>query len=75
MSAISVQGVSKRWAAAKAVEDISFEARAGSFAVLLGPSGCGKSTTLRLIAGLEAVSGGRVLIGGVDVTEIGRAHV
>jgi len=68
LSAISVQGVSKRWAAAKAVEDISFEARAGSFAVLLGPSGCGKSTTLRLIAGLEAVSGGRVLIGGVDVT-------
>ena len=70
MSAISVQGVSKRWAAARAVEDISFEAEAGSFAVLLGPSGCGKSTTLRLIAGLEAVSGGRVLIGGVDVTDL-----
>jgi len=68
LSAISVQSVSKHWAAARAVEDISFEAKAGSFAVLLGPSGCGKSTTLRLIAGLEAVSGGRVLIGGVDVT-------
>jgi sn-glycerol 3-phosphate transport system ATP-binding protein len=52
------------------VEDISFEAEAGSFVVLLGPSGCGKSTTLRLIAGLEAVSGGRVLIGGVDVTAL-----
>jgi sn-glycerol 3-phosphate transport system ATP-binding protein len=37
--------------------------------VLLGPSGCGKSTTLRLIAGLEQVSGGRVLIGGEDVTD------
>lgn len=70
MSAISVQGVSKHWAAVRAVEDISFEAEAGSFVVLLGPSGCGKSTTLRLIAGLEAVSGGRVLIGGVDVTAL-----
>jgi sn-glycerol 3-phosphate transport system ATP-binding protein len=70
LSAISVRGVSKRWAAARAVEDISFEAEAGSFAVLLGPSGCGKSTTLRLIAGLEQVSSGRVLIGGEDVTAL-----
>ena len=38
--------------------------------VLLGPSGCGKSTTLRLIAGLEAATGGRILIGGVDVTHL-----
>ena len=68
MAAISVQKVSKHWAAARAVEDISFEAEAGAFVVLLGPSGCGKSTTLRLIAGLESVSSGRVLIGGVDVT-------
>ena len=70
MSDISVQAVSKHWAAARAVEDISFEVAAGSFVVLLGPSGCGKSTTLRLIAGLETVSGGRVLIGGVDVTAL-----
>jgi sn-glycerol 3-phosphate transport system ATP-binding protein len=70
LAAISVEGVSKHWAAARAVEDISFEVEAGSFAVLLGPSGCGKSTTLRLIAGLESVSSGRVLIGGVDVTEL-----
>ena len=70
MSAISVRSVSKHWAAARAVEDISFEAEAGSFVVLLGPSGCGKSTTLRMIAGLEEVSGGRVLIGGVDVTAL-----
>ena len=49
---------------ARAVDDVSFETAAGRFAVLLGPSGCGKSTTLRLIAGLEQVSAGRVLIGG-----------
>src|SRR5437867_8827643 len=38
--------------------------------VLLGPSGCGKSTTLRLIAGLEQVTGGRITIGGFDVTDL-----
>ena len=68
MSAISLRGVSKLWGAQRAVDDVSFEAAAGSFVVLLGPSGCGKSTTLRLIAGLEDVSGGRILIGGRDVT-------
>ena len=70
MSAISVRGVSKHWAGARAVECVSFEAEAGRFVVLLGPSGCGKSTTLRLIAGLETVSTGRVLIGGNDVTSL-----
>jgi len=51
------------------VDDVSFEAPAGKMLVLLGPSGCGKSTTLRLIAGLEQASGGRILIGGEDVTD------
>ena len=68
MSRISVEGVSKVWGETTAVEAISFEAEAGRFTVLLGPSGCGKSTTLRLIAGLESVSAGRVVIGGEDVT-------
>ena len=49
---------------------MSFEAAAGQMLVLLGPSGCGKSTTLRLIAGLEAATAGRVAIGGVDVTDL-----
>ena len=69
MSAISVCGVSKRWGSTTAVDDVSFEAAPGSLVVLLGPSGCGKSTTLRLIAGLEAVSAGRIFIGGDDVTD------
>ncbi len=68
MSSISVEGVSKVWGETTAVEAISFEAEAGRFTVLLGPSGCGKSTTLRLIAGLESVSAGRIVIGGEDVT-------
>src|SRR5258708_6761735 len=49
---------------AGAVGAVSFEAAAGKMLVLLGPSGCGKTTTLRLIAGLEAATAGRVAIGG-----------
>ena len=70
MSAIAVHRVSKFWGATKAVDDISFDAAVGKLLVLLGPSGCGKSTTLRLIAGLEAVDGGRIAIGGRDVTAL-----
>ena len=55
-------------AALLAVRDISFEVEEGSFVVLLGPSGCGKSTTLRMIAGLDDVTSGRVLIGGKEMT-------
>jgi sn-glycerol 3-phosphate transport system ATP-binding protein len=70
VSKISVQNVSKHWGTAAAVDCVSFEADAGSLLVLLGPSGCGKSTTLRLIAGLEQVSGGRILIGDENVTDL-----
>src|SRR4029453_13686408 len=70
MSAISVQRVSKLWGTPKAVDEVSFEVPAGKLVVLLGPSGCGKSTTLRLIAGLETVSAGRISIGGADVTDL-----
>ena len=70
VSQISVQNVSKSWGATPAVGNVSFEAAVASLVVLLGPSGCGKSTTLRLIAGLEQVSSGRILIGGNDVTAL-----
>lgn len=70
VSQISVQQASKLWGTTYAVDRVSFEASAGAFVVLLGPSGCGKSTTLRLIAGLEAVSSGRIFIGGQDVTDL-----
>lgn len=68
MSAISLQGISKRYPNHVAVERLDLEVQAGEFMVLVGPSGCGKSTTLRMIAGLEDISEGRLLIGGRDVT-------
>ena len=69
MAAITVEGISKFWGGTAAVDGISFEAPEGGFTVLLGPSGCGKSTTLRLIAGLESLTAGRIFIGGRDVTD------
>ncbi|MCK5274689.1 MAG: ABC transporter ATP-binding protein, partial [Alphaproteobacteria bacterium] len=69
MHAIELDGVTKRWDATTAVDDVSFAVEAGSFVVLLGPSGCGKSTTLRMIAGLEEVTAGRVRINGGDMTD------
>ena len=60
--------VSKLFGSVAAVDDVSFDVAPGTLVTLLGPSGCGKTTTLRMVAGLEAASKGRVLIGGEDVT-------
>jgi len=53
-----------------AVEDFSLDVRDGEFLVLVGPSGCGKSTSLRMVAGLETPTSGRIFIGGRDVTDL-----
>jgi multiple sugar transport system ATP-binding protein len=53
-----------------AVNDLNLEIRDGEFMVLVGPSGCGKSTSLRMLAGLEEVTNGRILIGDRDVTHV-----
>jgi iron(III) transport system ATP-binding protein len=53
-----------------AVNDVSMTIEAGRLVTLLGPSGCGKTTTLRMIAGLEMSTSGRILIGGSDVTPL-----
>jgi ABC-type sugar transport system ATPase subunit len=68
MTAISLQGISKHYPDHVAVDRLDLDVQAGEFMVLVGPSGCGKSTTLRMIAGLEDISEGRLLIGGRDVT-------
>ncbi|MBK6293455.1 MAG: sn-glycerol-3-phosphate ABC transporter ATP-binding protein UgpC [Rhodoferax sp.] len=53
----------------QAVRGVDLEVRDGEFMVLVGPSGCGKTTTLRMVAGLEEISSGQLLIGGRDVTD------
>src|SRR5690606_12820518 len=54
--------------AVRAVDDISLDIQNGEFLTLLGPSGCGKTTTLRLIAGFEMPTSGRLLLNGQDIT-------
>ena len=53
-----------------AVDQLCLDIADGEFLVLVGPSGCGKSTSLRMLAGLEDVNGGRILIGDKDVTDV-----
>ena len=69
MTGIRVSNLVKQWDDVRAVDDVSFETEQGSLTVLLGPSGCGKSTILRMIAGLEDVSAGKIEIAGNDVTQ------
>ena len=52
------------------VDQLDLEIKDGEFLVLVGPSGCGKSTSLRMLAGLEDVNSGRILIGDKDVTDV-----
>ena len=67
---IELSHVTKRYGDVAAVRDVSFTVEAGSLVTLLGPSGCGKTTTLRLIAGLEVATSGRIVIGADDVTAL-----
>ena len=77
MSEIVFDHITKRYGDAHstaAVDDVSFCVPSGSLTTLLGPSGCGKTTTLRLVAGLESATSGRILMGGQDVTVLGPAQ-
>jgi iron(III) transport system ATP-binding protein len=65
---IVFEQVTKRYGEVVAVADVSFTIEAGTLVTLLGPSGCGKTTILRMIAGLELPTAGRITIGGEDVT-------
>ncbi len=66
--AVELRQVTKRYGPVVAVDRVDFSIERGTLVTLLGPSGCGKTTTLRLIAGLEMASDGRLLIAGEDVT-------
>jgi multiple sugar transport system ATP-binding protein len=68
MATIELLDVEKRFGDFQAVKPLNLTINDGEFVVLLGPSGCGKTTTLRMISGLEAVSGGTILFDGKDVT-------
>lgn len=70
MGTVELTGVTKSFGETTIVEHLDLDFPEGTFTVLVGPSGCGKSTTLRMIAGLESVSGGTIAINGEDVTHL-----
>jgi multiple sugar transport system ATP-binding protein len=64
---VELSKVTKRYGDVLAVQDFNLTTTEGEFVVLVGPSGCGKTTTMRMIAGLETVTGGEIKIGGKNV--------
>ena len=69
MSDITIRGLRKSYGGVEIVHAIDLDVRNGEFLVVLGPSGCGKSTLLRLIAGLEEIDSGEILIDGQPVQD------
>ena len=67
---LEIRNLEKRFGNIEVLKGISLEMAAGDFLVLVGPSGCGKSTLLNCIAGLDDSSGGQIVIGGRDVTQV-----
>src|SRR5260370_6316013 len=70
MAEIKLETVAKTFGTFSAVKGVNLTVDHGSFFVILGPSGCGKTTTLRMIAGLELPTSGRILLDGEDVTAL-----
>jgi multiple sugar transport system ATP-binding protein len=70
MAALSVRGLSKRFARLEVLKGIDLDIESGEFTVLVGPSGCGKSTLLNIVAGLERPSAGTIEIGGRIVNDV-----
>jgi len=70
MAEVTLKGIGKRFGDVVAVKDVNLEIADGEFLVLVGPSGCGKSTTLRMVAGLEEISDGEILVGGRRMNDV-----
>jgi iron(III) transport system ATP-binding protein len=70
MTSIALQGITKRFGQAVAVDDVSLNVAAGELFFVLGPSGCGKTTLLRMIAGFTEPDAGRIRFGDRDVTHL-----
>jgi multiple sugar transport system ATP-binding protein len=70
MGQVTLRGLRKRYENNEVIQGLDLEVRDGEFMVFVGPSGCGKSTTLRMIAGLEEISGGELLIDGQRANEL-----
>jgi multiple sugar transport system ATP-binding protein len=70
MAYLQLQGIEKFFGEHRAIKGINLTIQQGEFVVFVGPSGCGKSTLLRLIAGLEHIDGGKLLLDGKDITHL-----
>ena len=70
MGTVTLRGIRKSYEKLEVIRGIDIEAQDGEFLVFVGPSGCGKSTTLRMIAGLESISAGDLLIDGVRANDL-----
>src|SRR3974377_75544 len=70
MARVVIRNLNKMFNEVHAVKGVNLEIRDREFVVLVGPSGCGKTTTLRMVAGLESITSGEVLIGGAIVNEL-----
>ncbi|BDT69580.1 maltose/maltodextrin import ATP-binding protein MalK [Comamonadaceae bacterium OS-1] len=70
MGQVSMRGLRKSYEAVDVIKGVDLDVRDGEFMVFVGPSGCGKSTTLRMIAGLESITGGEISIDGVRANDL-----
>src|SRR5277367_2169664 len=70
MAQVVIRNLNKKFDETHVVKDVNIEVRDKEFVVLVGPSGCGKTTTLRMVAGLESITSGNILIGDRVVNDL-----
>ena len=70
MAFLEINDISKKFGNTEAVNNFNLHVEKGELVSFLGPSGCGKTTTLRMVAGFEIPSGGKIIMGGADITDM-----